>query len=102
MQLSSWAARRNVATPWSDVPSVPMPKEEPVVKSRSIAVSGGTAVQLDGVAPCRQALRRDGAAPARVPVAPPVVPMPPRGTMPRVAAMPPVAPDAARVPVAPR
>jgi hypothetical protein len=91
--------------PLSDVLSVQVPKEEPVAKSRSIAVSGGTAVQLDGVDPrqVKHSVRMPPLPPV-VPVAPPVppvLPMPPVVLMPPVIAMPPVSAIPPVVSVAP-
>jgi hypothetical protein len=71
----------------SDVFSVQVPKEEPVAKSRSFAVSGGRAVQLEGVAPLQGKHSLDA------PLLPPVVPVaPPAGLAPPVAPIPPVVP----------
>jgi hypothetical protein len=75
----------------SDVISVQVPKPEPVVKSRSVAVSGGTAVQLAGVAPLQG--RHSVGTPllaSVVPVAPPEVAKSPVLLMPPVVARPPV------------
>jgi hypothetical protein len=86
----------------SDVLSVQVPKPEPVVKSRSIAVSGGTAVQLAGVAPL-QGRHSVGMPllPSVVPIAPPVVAIPPVVAMPPVVALPPVVAMPPVLPVAP-